>query len=303
MYFFFPSSFFRKKSFVSFTARRNETTVQKKRKVPTAALFFAETKHWEDMTPVSFIWRIPTRVTLLTQVKHERAEWNYCLTHLYCQWMWWFIGLESRMSNVQWSIRIQNQISASPKRDGHFGSFATAPLSFQSNGNSLRRVWLHKVFYQCECKHNQLNPAKRLTQGHIILQRQEMHTNRNKDPGWEKGTSQRTGRREIIWGGRTYMGIKILSRYMKDIGSAKLWPITCCLKLIIIIGQLQNSQKKEVYALPLSNTHIHIKYSLQDHLQQTCNDLVGNVKWCTVVNIVMFLFARKCPKGWEGVKD
>ncbi len=143
---------------------------------------------------------------------------------------------------------------------------------------------------------------KRLTQGHIILQRQEMHTNRNKDPGWEKGTSQRTGRREIIWGGRTYMGIKILPRYMKDIGSAKLWPITCRLKLIIIIGQLQNSQKKEVYALPLSNTHIHIKYSLQDHLQQTCNDFAGNVK-CTVVNIVMFLFAHKCPKGWEGVKD
>lgn len=119
--FLFPS-FFRKFSLVSFTARRNESTVQK-RKVPTAALFFAETKHWEDMTPVSFIWRIPARVTLLTQVKHERAEWNYCMTHLYCWWMWWFIGLgsrESEMRNVQWSIRIQNQISAPPKRDWHF---------------------------------------------------------------------------------------------------------------------------------------------------------------------------------------
>ncbi len=145
--FLFHSSFFRKVSFVSFTARWNESTVQK-RKVPTTALFFAETKHWEDMTPASFIWRIPTRVTLLTQVKHERADWNYCLTYLYCRWMWWFIGLESResrMSNVQWSIRIQNQISAPPKWDGHFGSFAV-PLSFQRNGNTLGRVWLHKCF-------------------------------------------------------------------------------------------------------------------------------------------------------------
>lgn len=138
------------------------------------------------------------RVTLLTQVKHERAEWNYCLTYLYCQWMWWFIGLESRMSNVQWSIRIQNQISASPKRDGHFGSFSV-PLSFQSNRNSLRRVWIHKEFYQCECNHNQLNPAKRLTQGHIILQRQEMHTNRNKDLRWEKGGEKWSEEEEPIW--------------------------------------------------------------------------------------------------------
>ncbi len=223
------------------------------------------------MTPVSFIWRIPTRVTLLTQVKHERAEWNYCLTHLYCQWMWWFIGLESRMSNVQWSIRIQNQISASSKRDGHFGSFATAPLSFQSNGNSLRRVWLHKVFYQCECKHNQLNPAKRLTQGHIILQRQEMHT--NKDPGWEKGMSQRTGRREMIWGGRTYMGIKILPRYMKDIGSTKLWSITCRLKLIIIIGRLQKSKEGGLCSATFKHTHtykIFITRSFTTNLQWFC---------------------------------
>lgn len=209
------------------------------------------------MTPVSFIWRIPTRVTLLTQVKHERAEWNYCLTYLYCRWMWWFIGLESRESNVQWSIRIQNQISAPPKRDGHFGSFAV-PLSFQSNGNTLGRVWLHKVFYLCECKHNQLNPAfKRLTQGHIILQRQEMHTNRNKELRWEKRTSQRTGRREMIWGGRTYMGIKILPRYMKNIDSAKLWPITCRLKLIIIIEQLRNSQRGR-FMLYHFQTHTYI---------------------------------------------
>lgn len=77
-----------------------------------------------------------------------RAEWNYSLTYLYCQWMWWFIGLESResgMSNVQWSIRIQNQISAPAKRDGHFGLFAV-PLSFQSKKNTLRRVWLHTCF-------------------------------------------------------------------------------------------------------------------------------------------------------------
>lgn len=79
--FVFPSWFFRKLSLVFFTERQNESTAQKS-KVPTAAIFFAETKHWEDMTPVSFIWRIPTRVTLLAQVKHERAEWNYCLTYL-----------------------------------------------------------------------------------------------------------------------------------------------------------------------------------------------------------------------------
>ncbi len=301
MYFFFPSSFFRKKSFVSFTARRNETTVQKKRKVPTAALFFAETNHWEDMTPVSFIWRIPTRVTLLTQVKHERAELNYCLTLLYCQWMWWFIGLESRMSNVQWSIRIQNQISASPKRDGTLAH--SPPRHYPFRATEIH--WEGFDYIKCFTNANvsiiswilQNVSPKAIS---YFKDRKCIQTG-TKTLAEKKGRHSEQGG-ETWWGGRTYMGIKILPRYMKDIGSAKLWPITCRLKLIIIIGQLQNSQKKEVYALPLSNTHIHIKYSLQDHLQQTCNDFVGNVK-CTVVNIVMFLFARKCPKGWEGVKD
>lgn len=108
--FLFPS-FFKKLSLVSFTARRNESTVQK-RKVPTAALFFAETKHWEDMTPVSFIWRIPARVTLLTQVKHERAEWNYCLT---------FILPGNAVVHRPWEQRERNEkcsmINQNPKSD------------------------------------------------------------------------------------------------------------------------------------------------------------------------------------------
>lgn len=203
-----------------FTARRNESTVQK-RKVPTAALFFAETKHWEDMTPVSFIWRIPARVTLLTQVKHERAEWNYCLTHLYCRWTWWFTGLGSREWNEKCSMINQNPKPDFCSTKARRALYAHSPshYSLKATEKALRRVWLHTVFYLGECEHNQLNPA--FTQGHITLQRQEMHTNRNKDLRWVIRTSQWTGRGEIIGGERTYLGIMILTSSMKDIDPTK----------------------------------------------------------------------------------
>lgn len=51
---------------------------------------------------------------------------------------------ESGMRNVQWSIKIQNQIFAPPKQDGYVGLFAM-PLSFQSDEN----IWEELDYIQC----------------------------------------------------------------------------------------------------------------------------------------------------------
>lgn len=210
------------------------------------------------MTPVSFIWRIPTRVTLLTQVKHERADWNYCLTYLYCRWKWWFIGLESRESresNVQWSIRIQNQISAPPKRDGHFGSFAV-PLSFQRNGNTLGRVWLHKCFTYANASiiswilHSNASPKaisyfkdrKCIQTGTKTFAEKN---GRHSEQGGEKWSEEEEPIWELRFCPDTWRKLTLQN-----------WPITCRLKLIII-GQLRNSQRGR-FMLYHFQTHAYI---------------------------------------------